>query len=552
MAGVVLETLSNKKLAILSVSLLVVLAVFFFIGGLLAPAPHTVIPTIAVKCIDVDQVWQKENTKDIQAFVPRGKNQCHVVDTLHDPSIESEHIDANQVVFAQIFPLPKDDHELDMSRWFQNMIAVVDITLTFSENNAYPEEREPEMLLAVNLFYRDKEDAADDWKLLASSEERRLLDCTIEPDKKSEGNTYKCELLPLFELGSVHYDYYLVNIRLPVHVKSEVNHIGEMEELRVIVIFQNGGFTKVWFVIKTVMFPVVLGVLMWFWRRVLTQGRSTNLTERTLFALGVILSIMNCPIEWLTLVINMPFMMLLNDIRDGAFYAMLLSFWIIFVGEHMLDQLDRNRLSAYWKHLTVVLLACMALLIFDMCERGRQLVNPFYSIWYSPVGAAAFAFIIIAGIAACLYFVFLCYMVFKVLRNIRSKRTTLLHMSTLRRKYYLGLIFRFKFLMAVTLLCAALTVIFFIIGQVSEGHWKWGDQEVGLEYTSAFLTGVYGMWNVYVIALLSLYAPSHKKFASDIDDTDSNSREEEVQLTQLPSETSTSNLASFITKSTTD
>lgn len=55
--------------------------------------------------------------------------------------------------------------------------------------------------------------------------------------------------------------------------------------------------------------------------------------------------------------------------------------------------------------------------------------------------------------------------------------------------FFQGLIFRFKFLMAVTLLCAALTVIFFIIGQVSEGHWKWGDQEVGLEYTSAFLTG---------------------------------------------------------------
>ncbi|CAG5116760.1 unnamed protein product [Candidula unifasciata] len=543
MAGVVLETLSNKKLTILSVSLIIILTVFFLIGGLVAPAPNSVIPSIAIKCIDLEQVWQKKSIKDITAFVPRGgKKQCHVVNSFHDPAIESEHIDANQVVFAQIFPLPRDDHFLDMSRWFQNMIAVVDISVKFSEKNAYPEEREPEMLLAANLFYRDKEDDEDDWKLLASSGRTSL---------KSEGNMYKCELLPLFELGSVHYDYYLINIRLPVHVKSEVNHIGEMEDLGIIVIFQNGGFTKVWFSIKTALFPVVLGVLIWFWRRVLTQGRSTNLTERTLFALGVVLSIMNCPVEWLTLVVNMPFMMLLNDIRDGAFYAMLLSFWIIFVGEHMLDQLDRNRLAAYWKHLTVVLLACLALLIFDMSERGRQLVNPFYSIWYSPVGAAAaFGFIIVAGIAACLYFVFLCYMVFKVLRNIRSKRTKLLHMSTLRRKYYLGLIFRFKFLMAVTLLCAALTVISFIIGQVSEGHWKWGDKDVGLEYTSAFLTGVYGMWNVYVIALLSLYAPSHKKFTSELDDTDSNSREEEVQLTQLPSEAS--NLASFITKPAAD
>ncbi len=39
-----------------------------------------------------------------------------------------------------------------------------------------------------------------------------------------------------------------------------------------------------------------------------------------------------------------------------------------------------------------------------------------------------------------------------------------------------------------TLLSAAITVIFFIISQVSEGHWKWGEDQT-LEYTSAFFTG---------------------------------------------------------------
>ncbi len=51
-----------------------------------------------------------------------------------------------------------------------------------------------------------------------------------------------------------------------------------------------------------------------------------------------------------------------------------------------------------------------------------------------------------------------------------------------------GLIFRFKFMMAGTLLSAAITVIFFIISQVSEGHWKWGAEQT-LQYTSAFFTG---------------------------------------------------------------
>lgn len=54
----------------------------------------------------------------------------------------------------------------------------------------------------------------------------------------------------------------------------------------------------------------------------------------------------------------------------------------------------------------------------------------------------------------------------QVFINISSKRQSLPAMSTARRLHYEGIIYRFKVLMLATLLCAAMTVIGFILGQV--------------------------------------------------------------------------------------
>jgi len=178
----------------------------------------------------------------------------------------------------------------------------------------------------------------------------------------------------------------------------------------------------------------------------------------------------------------------------------------------------------------------LSMFIFDMCERGVQLRNPFYSIWSSEIGTqiavshhfcnlrllslnlslyfTQLSFVILAGISAGVYFLFLSFIIYRVFRNISAKRQALPAMASARRLFYEGVIYRFKFLMLATLLCAAMTVIGFILGQVSEGKWKW-DEDIDLEYTSAFFTGVYGMWNVYILALLCLYSPSHKRWPSE-------------------------------------
>lgn len=192
--------------------------------------------------------------------------------------------------------------------------------------------------------------------------------------------------------------------------------------------------------------------------------------------------------------------------------------------------------------------------MFDMCERGTKLRNPFYSIWGTSIGAnLALTFIILAGISAATYFFFLCYMIWKVFSNISIKRSALPAMSSARRLHYEGIIYRFKFLMLATLVCAALTIIGFILGQVAEGQWKW-DENVHLEFTSAFFTGVYGMWNIYIFALIILYAPSHKQWPQQQPNQES-ILSEEIEFTSLPSlsqPTEVSSLTQFVNKAALD
>lgn len=171
-------------------------------------------------------------------------------------------------------------------------------------------------------------------------------------------------------------------------------------------------------------------------------------------------------------------------------------------------------------------------------------------------------FITVAGISACVYFLFLCYMIWRVFCNISLKRSSLPAMSQARRLHYEGIIYRFKFLMAATLLCAGLTVVGFIMGQVTGGQMNLDDEhDLGIELSSALLTGVYGMWNIYIFSLLILYAPSHKKWAQNGSAGDNNSENnaivsEEIEFNSLPSECGSpseiSSLTSFARKAAYD
>lgn len=538
--GVILENLSGKKLFVLVSTLLFCQLACFLIGGLVAPTPSATDMVLASKCLN--------NNSNPWSYI-RGEGKCYSYpsDIYKDNPIPN--MMANEIVFTFQIPTPRDGQTLDYSRWQQNLIGVLNFDIEYHIGTIM--DRNLEITLDTKLGYRNVGDKDGDWKLFASSVEKRNLDCTSE--EKIDGHNYQCGLVPLFELGSLHHDYYLINIRIPVDEGNGINFgLGHLKDVWLVVINQNGGFTSVWLYMKTIFFPFIVAIMIWFWNRVHMLARKPVLLERMLMTIGFALTLLNLPVEFLTLYYDMPFMLLLQDIRQGIFYAALLSFWLIFAGEHlMIQDSQQKNLRTYWKHLSAVAVGCISLFVFDMCERGAQLRNPFYSIWATNTGTnLALSFIILAAISGGMYFLFLSYMIWKVFCNISARRSALPSMSNARRLHYEGSIYRFKFLMIATLLCAALTVIGFILGQASEGHWKWNETN-NLNYASAFLVGVYGMWNIYIFALIVLYSPSHKHWPSEIDVNNSSS--DTIEFSRLPTEpTEMSSLASFSRKSAFD
>nr|XP_039265401.1 protein wntless homolog [Styela clava] len=519
MAGKVIEILSTRKLVMLFMFLLIVQIIFFLIGGLIAPPPARAQEHIMTNCIP-------EGNKS--GVVTR--QNCDPVTDLQGVKVTG--LDPSDLVL--IAHIPRNLGIMTMTPWFQYLLALLQVKITYKTNNPYVSHAP--MRLDIHILYSNEDSSAVRrdklaWKTLARCEEDRILECNFNHDfdEEHEDYEYDCELLHLFQLGSIPHKRYLINLRLPVDVTEDggmYNQFGNAKEMSVIAIHQNGGFTQVWTSLKSVMTVLMIFPVIWFWRRIKLLERKPLLIEKAIFSLGISILFLNIPIELISIFIEAPWMLFFTDIRQGFFYGILLGFWIIFTGEHMVNPSQRNKLSTYRFHLSAIFISLFALLAFDIAERGMQLVNPCSTVWTHH--NFAMILIVVASVAGCIYFLLLCYMVVKVFRIMSYKQRFI---TSIQANNFQTVVFRFRLLMILSISTAALTIVFYILSQKYDGMLDFGDHRV--EVNSAFFTGVYGLWNIYVFLVLSVYAPSHKQF--DVDDTDEmDSRQELIELHQTP------------------
>lgn len=185
-------------------------------------------------------------------------------------------------------PLPREGMDLSYSRWQQYLMGLLQVDVSYPPDTLVL----PKTVLTIDarLAYRNKNDN-NKWKYLAHSLEQRELDCSIN----NFTDVHSCHAMHLFELGSLHHDYYLLNVRLPVDSQKQLNlNIGHIKDLQLNLIYQNGGFTKVWLGLKSTFFPILGVILLWFRSRLNNLKRSPVLIETMLLYLGSALTILNC------------------------------------------------------------------------------------------------------------------------------------------------------------------------------------------------------------------------------------------------------------------
>ncbi|CAO4366129.1 unnamed protein product [Caenorhabditis nigoni] len=509
-SGAVIENLSNRKLFVIFAGLLAVQILFFLVGAWYAPSPSSYMEFEMISC--------RDETKGLSGeWIHR--DNCHQIEELSEFTPSS--FDLREIVFIAKMPHARDGIELEYSPWFQFLLGVLQIEVEYSEHFKYVPHAQIEF--EVRMGYREHASKKNDWKELATSNVTRILECTIAEEDKKDGGTYNCDMLDLFELGSSSYPFYLVNIRIPIdqhacqyNPKNPNCQIGKLSGLRLIEIHQNGGFTLVWLWTKTLMTPIVGACLWWYYNRVNQLARNPLLLERAILYLGLSLAILDFPIEWISLTHRLPFLLLVSDLRQGLFYTVLFSFWLIFAGEHLIDDTTRNNINSYRFNLSFIITASGALLIYDLIERGVQLYDPFYSVWSSPTGSQiAYVAIFISAICTVAYFGFLLIKIVRVWNTIKHKRSAQLYQTSENRRLKVeGVIYRFKFLMLFTVLCAGFTILAYFMKQYGEAQLHGDEARSGFltGSTSAFFTGTFGMCNIYVLLLLAMYAPSHKHY----------------------------------------
>ena len=128
MTGAIIENMSTRKLSYVCGSACVALLFFSILTAIYSPSPNASMQYLATKCVD------KSGGKDTKSwFWPRGKGSCQKIDRFDDPEASKQQLTADHIVFAFQLPHPRDNVQIDFSRWQQTLMSVLSMDIEYGK-----------------------------------------------------------------------------------------------------------------------------------------------------------------------------------------------------------------------------------------------------------------------------------------------------------------------------------------------------------------------------------------------------------------------------------
>ena len=85
-------------------------------------------------------------------FWPRGKGSCQKIDRFDDPEASKEKLTADNIVFAFQLPHPRDNVQIDFSRWQQFLMSVLSMDIEYEDG--FEHDARVNLLINARLGYR--------------------------------------------------------------------------------------------------------------------------------------------------------------------------------------------------------------------------------------------------------------------------------------------------------------------------------------------------------------------------------------------------------------
>ncbi|KAK4312671.1 hypothetical protein Pmani_015921 [Petrolisthes manimaculis] len=331
--------------------------------------------------------------------------------------------------------------------------------------------------------------------LLAQSYQNPPVYCSNVLYHTYRGHRFDCASAVVMMLHSLHHPTYLLNILLPTRLpgssrRTNIN-LGHVKAVYVTFFSVSARYMQVLVGLQCVFFPVVATLLWHFRQGVKRLPRNPTHLECCLALLAVSLTLRNCPVEVVALIVDCPWLVVINDLRRNFFYA---AFMIFFI--YLTDKYARGVWCERSTQTLNLIVACGSAVVaaVEVTAHVGSLLHPLAPS-HPPIHLAL-SLLMLVMVAA--------FLVALTLRTCAA-----LESVCVRKAVGGDSTCQAGTVLLLTWLTTFITAAEFVLNRVQEGVWMWGGLlgEVEVENTGGFLLGVYSLWNTFTATLLILHTP---------------------------------------------